>query len=44
MIISDMQIMWYCTALDIFKFALNFSMLAIIAKFKASNFGLSSFR
>lgn len=44
MIISDMQIMWYCTALDIFKFAQNFFMLAIIAALKASNFHFSSFQ
>lgn len=44
MIILDMQIKWYCTALNIFMFALNFFMLAIIAVLKASNFHFSSFQ
>lgn len=39
-----MQIKQYCTALNIFMFALNFFMLAIIAVLKASNFHFSSFQ
>lgn len=43
MIILDMQIKWYCTALDIFKFALNFSMLLSLQNSKPAIFTFQAF-